>query len=62
MELVFKSPIELDTKIQYGSAETYWIDCHKDGNLLAPGGYDNAIKIFDRREGKTVKELNLHAK
>ena len=51
----------LDIKVKYGSAETCWIDCHQDGKLLASGGYDNAIKIFDRREGKIAKELNSYS-
>ncbi len=35
---------------------TYWIDvCQSNGNLLASGGQDKAIKIFDKREPKIVK-------
>jgi WD40 repeat protein len=33
-----------------------WIDvCQSNGNLLASGGDDKAIKIFDKRESKIVK-------
>ncbi len=35
---------------------TYWIDvCQSNGNLLASGGDDKVIKIFDKRESKVVK-------
>ncbi len=37
-------------------AYTFWIDvCQSDANLMASGGYDKAIKIFDKRESKIVK-------
>lgn len=29
--------------------------CKKDGNLLATGGFDKNIKIYDRRESRIVK-------
>ncbi len=35
---------------------TFWIDvCQSNGNLLASGGQDGIIKIFDKRESKIVK-------
>ncbi len=35
---------------------TYWIDvCQSNRNLLASGGYDGIINIFDKRESKIVK-------
>ncbi len=35
---------------------TYWINvCQSNGNLLASGGDDKAIKTFDKRESKIVK-------
>lgn len=38
---------------------TYWIEWRYDGNLLASCGADKVIKIFDKREGKVVK--NFHS-
>ncbi len=38
---------------------TFWIDvCQSNGNLLASGGVDRAIKIFDKRESKIVKTFD----
>ena len=38
---------------------TYWIDvCPTDSNLLASGGDDVDIKIFDKRESKIVKTID----
>ncbi len=35
---------------------TFWIDvCQSYPNLLASGGEDGIIKIFDKRESKVVK-------
>ncbi len=35
---------------------TFWIDvCQSNGNLLASGGGDKVIKIFDKRESKIVQ-------
>mgnify|MGYP003876923619 CR=1 FL=1 len=35
---------------------TWWIDvCRSDCNLLAAGGRDNNLKIYDRRESRIVK-------
>lgn len=42
---------------------TYWIDtCWSDENLLATGGEDKIVKVFDRRAGKIVKSFprNIH--
>jgi hypothetical protein len=37
----------------------YWIDVYQsDGNLLASGGMDKNIKIYDRRESKIVKTFD----
>ncbi len=42
---------------------TYWIDvCQSNGNLLASGGTDRIIKIFDKRESKIVKTFeDIHS-
>ena len=38
--------------------ETYWIDvCPNDGNLLASGGIERSLKIFDKRESKITKNF-----
>ncbi len=38
---------------------TNWIDiCQSNGNLLASGGQDKAIKIFDKRESKIVETFD----
>ena len=38
----------------------FWIDvCPTDANLLAVGGPDGSIKIFDRRESNIVKTFQL---
>ena len=38
---------------------TFWIDvCQSDGNLLASGGYDLNVKIFDKRESKIVQTFD----
>lgn len=40
---------------------TYWIDvCSNDGNLLATGGNDGNIKIYDRRSSSIVKTFEVH--
>ena len=37
---------------------TYWIDgCPTNGNLLAAGGGDQAVILFERRESKIVKSF-----
>ncbi len=37
---------------------TIWIDvCQSDANLLASGGDDEIIRIFDKRESKIVKSF-----
>ena len=38
---------------------TCWIDvCPENGNLLASGGEDNNVKIFDKRESKIVRTFD----
>ena len=38
---------------------TNWIDiCPSDGNLLATGGFEMNVKIFDKRESKIVKSFD----
>ena len=38
---------------------THWIDvCPNNGNLLAAGGSDMSLKIFDKRESKIVKTFD----
>ena len=40
-------------------ASTIWIDiCQSNGNLLATGGGDQNVKIFDKRESKIVKTFD----
>ncbi len=39
---------------------TVWIDvCQSNGNLLASGGTEQIIKIFDKRESKIVKTFEV---
>ena len=42
---------------------TKWVDVNPcDGNLLAAGGTDNGIKVFDRRRWDVVKDFeNIHS-
>ncbi len=43
---------------------TAWIDvCPRDANLLAAGGHDYNVKVYDRRESKIVKTFGdgLHS-
>ncbi len=43
---------------------TWWIDvCPSDSNLLAAGGKDISVKVYDRRESKIVKTFGneLHS-
>ena len=38
---------------------TRWIDvCQSNGNLLASGGGDMTVKIFDKREAKIVQTFD----
>lgn len=38
---------------------TLWIDvCPNNGNLLASGGQDENIKIFDKRQSKIVQTFD----
>lgn len=38
-----------------------WVEWQNDGNLLASGGYDKALRIYDIRVGKIVKNIeNVH--
>ena len=38
---------------------TRWIDvCQSNGNLLASGGGNMAVKIFDKREAKIVQTFD----
>lgn len=40
--------------------DTYWIDvCPNDENLLATGGGDSKIKIYDQRIGKVACTLGV---
>ena len=40
---------------------TLWIDvCQSDGNMLASGGTDGILKIFDKRESKIVQTYSIH--
>ena len=57
----FLSPLNLNAIID--DSITFWIDvCPIDGNLLASGGEDHDIKIYDRRESKIVKVFSdLHS-
>jgi hypothetical protein len=51
--LTLKTPVQLDTLI------VDWIDaCQGDGTLLAAGGTDNDIKIYDIRESRVVNTFN----
>ena len=39
-----------------------WIDiCPTDANLVAFGGVDRDVKIYDRRESKIVRIFSFHA-
>lgn len=38
--------------------QAYWIECSKENSdLLAIGGDSNALKVYDRRVGKIVKNF-----
>lgn len=38
-----------------------WFDWRKEGTLLAGGGYDQIVKIYDTRAGKIIKNIDgLH--
>ena len=56
-------PRIIRTNFYYLLGTTFWIDvCPKDANLLASGGSDKSIKIFDRRVSKVTKTLdNVHS-
>ena len=43
---------------------TCWIDvCPTDSNLLASGGVDKSINIFDKRESRIVKTIDdIHSR
>ena len=48
-----------DTGIYDDEFNTHWIDvCQGNGNLLATGGEENNIKIFDKRESKIIKTFD----
>lgn len=34
--------------------DPYWIDWHKEGNLLVCGGVNN-VKVYDKRAGDIIK-------
>ena len=39
--------------------DAYWIDaCQTNGNLLASGGTDQDVKIFDKRESEIVQTFD----
>lgn len=67
--LVLKKSAHLeDSSSDYGSFtrindvnldRTNWIDvCPNDGNLLAFGGSDKSVKIYDRRKAKIAKVIS----
>lgn len=52
----FPFNIFLNIAFVFKTPRTYWIDvCQNNGNLLATGGWEKNIKIFDKRELKIVK-------
>ena len=55
MHIICNFPIQTEN--------THWIDiCETNGNLLASGGRDATIKIFDKRRAKIVKTFgDIHA-
>ena len=76
--MLLKTPKQLDTgsnskeyhsiiffnEFKSSRLGTWWIDvCPDDENLLAAGGKDNNVKIYDRRESRIVKTFGdeLHS-
>lgn len=63
-------PISLDANSNFSCFQrsmddlgTLCIDWRRDGNLIASSGWDQNVKIFDRREMKTVRTFNnLHSR
>lgn len=48
----------MEFKVYYGIGWTRWIDvCPTNGNLIATGGSDKQVKIYDHREINVIKKI-----